>query len=92
MEKGRVDRQHPTPPVAPPCHAVAATSLNEGSDAWEVIPDDADGISIAQTYLNVVRGRHAILGGDLLVEHMFSLETLDGRYWGTADAVIIALP
>ena len=36
--------------------------------------------------------RRTLCGGELLVEHRFSLAALHELYWGTADAVIVAPP
>jgi hypothetical protein len=92
LEQGRPDRPSPYAQRGTVLHAVAATCLSDGSDPVDVLGDDDEGIDIIQAWLDVVRAAHARLGGTLLIEHLFSLTALDQRYWGTADAVIIAPP
>ena len=73
-------------------HAVGAHGLVHRVTASDYIPDDPDGADIVQQYIDVVLAAHERLGGDLLVEHDFTIEVLSDLYWGTADAVIVAPP
>jgi hypothetical protein len=73
-------------------HAAAAEALEGGQEASGVLPDDVDGQDIIAPWLALVRAAHELLGGELLVEHQFSLAALHDLYWGTADAVIVSPP
>ena len=66
-------------------HAVGAHCLVHRVTASDYIPDDPDGADIVQQYIDVVLAAHERLGGDLLVEHDFTIEVLSDLYWGTAD-------
>lgn len=92
MESGRTEVPTKYAERGTVLHAVAATCLNEGLEALEVLPDDVDGAAIVQAYLNEVRFRHSILGGELLIEQQFHLQAYNELYWGTADCVIVAPP
>ena len=93
MEEGRPDPGSPYARRGTDLHEVAARALSvPGRNAEDLIPDDPDGIEIIQPYLDAVRAAHARLGGELLVEHTFTITGLHELFWGTADAVIVAPP
>jgi hypothetical protein len=73
-------------------HNIAARALTEGLEASDVLPDDLDGQDILAPWLATVRRAQDALGGEVLIEHRFSLADLHELYWGTADAVIVAPP
>jgi hypothetical protein len=73
-------------------HGIAARVLEAGLEAPEALPDDLDGQDILAPWLATVRRAHAALGGELLIEHRFSLKALHELYWGTADAVVLNPP
>jgi hypothetical protein len=73
-------------------HGVAARALTEGLEASDALPDDLDGQDILAPWLATVRRAQDALGGEVLIEHRFSLADLHELYWGTADAVIVAPP
>jgi hypothetical protein len=92
LEHGRAGRETEYSLRGTELHAAAAAALEGGLEAPEQLPDDLDGQDVLAPWLATVRRAHALLGGELLIEHQFSLAALHELYWGTADAVVLAPP
>jgi hypothetical protein len=93
LEEGRAGYESEYSRRGTGLHAAAAEALEGGQEASGVLPDDdVDGQDIIAPWLALVRAAHELLGGELLVEHQFSLAALHDLYWGTADAVIVSPP